>query len=131
MNHSGAAVHAGETAHGTITEETAVGDLLGALDDRDCRAILTAASEETLSASELSERCDLPLSTTYRKLNTLTGVGLLDEQIRLRGSDKHTSEYSLAVETIELSVDSETGVEVVVSREGDRERSNPVPAGAD
>jgi DNA-binding transcriptional ArsR family regulator len=131
MNHSGATVHASETAHSTVTEEETVDELLDALDDQDCRAILAAVSEEALSASELSERCDLPLSTTYRKLNTLTGVELLDEQIRLRGSDKHTSEYTLAVESIELSVDSETGVEVVVSRESDRERSSPVPAGAD
>ena len=57
--------------------------LLAALEDEDCRAILEETDPEALSASELSEACDLPLSTTYRKVDKLTEAGLLEEQIRL------------------------------------------------
>lgn len=33
-----------------------------------------------LSAKEISEACELPLSTTYRKLKQLTDAALLDER---------------------------------------------------
>jgi len=111
MARSRVAVHADDTASSTITDEEEIDALLGALDDGDCRAIL-------------------PRSTAYRKINTLTSSGLLDERVRLCGSEKHTSEYRLAVEGIHLSVDA-GGVELQISQECDREHSSPVPAGAD
>lgn len=82
----------------------AAGDLLSALEDGDCRALLRAASGEALSARELSEACDLPLSTTYRKVDTLAAVGLLEKRVRLRESSKPTSEYTLRVEQVCLSL---------------------------
>ena len=87
--------------------EVAVGDLLSALEDSDCRGLLRAASGEALSARELSEACDLPLSTTYRKVDTLASVGLLEKRVRLRESSKPTSEYALGVEQVCLSLSAE------------------------
>jgi len=97
--------------------------LLGALEDGDCRAILDATGEEALSASELSESCELPLSTTYRKVDMLTEAGLLEEQIRLCTSGKHTSEYALRVEDIHLSIGGENGLELEIIGE-----TEPAPA---
>ena len=90
--------------------------LLDALDDAGCRSILEATGEEALSANELSETCDLPLSTTYRKLELLTDAGLLEEGIRIRRSGKHTSEYVRSVDDVHLAVGGDGGIEVTVER---------------
>jgi len=110
---------------GTETESEVVeGDqaesLLTALEDEDCRAILNATGAEALSASELSEACNMPLSTTYRKVDTLTEAGLLEEQIRISRSGKHTSEYALCVEDVQLSFGGEDGIELEITREAER-----------
>lgn len=78
--------------------------VLATPDDDDCRAILDATSDETLSASELSEACEVPLSTTYRKLDVLTDAGLLDERVRVRSSGRHEREYVRRVEDVLVSV---------------------------
>jgi DNA-binding transcriptional ArsR family regulator len=128
MNHTARAVQSGEQ---TTVDEDTTDALLGALDDSDCRAILEAASQEALSASELSETCDLPLSTTYRKVDRLTDVGLLDEQLRLRRSGKHTGEYTLAIEQLHLAIDPETGIQLRVSGGSERGGSAPIHVSAD
>jgi len=115
----------------TVTDEADIASLLGTLEDPDCRAIIEATTTEALSASELSERCDLPLSTTYRKVDQLTEVGLLDERVRLSRSGQHTSEYALQVASLELSVDSEAGVTVEIAEYGPLQSDNSLVAGAD
>lgn len=89
-----------------VHADAAVDDLLTALEDAGCRAILDATGDEALSARELSERCDLPLSTTYRKLDRLTRVGLLSERTRLRPSGRHASEYARRVASVRVSLDT-------------------------
>ncbi len=89
-----------------VHADAAVDDLLTALDDPDCRAILDATGDEALSARELSECCDLPLSTTYRKLDWLTDVGLLSERTRVRPSGRHASEYARRVASVQVSLDT-------------------------
>lgn len=115
----------------TVTEEADVESLLSTLEDPDCRSIIEATTSEALSASELSERCDLPLSTTYRKVDQLTDVGVLDERVRLSRSGQHTSEYVLQVNSIELSVDSEAGVVLEITEEGPLQSDSSLVAGAD
>ncbi|MFC5971608.1 helix-turn-helix domain-containing protein [Halomarina salina] len=94
--------------------------VLDALDDANARCILQATSDEALSATELSEECDIPLSTTYRKVETLAEVGLLDERIRIRRSGKHTSEYRCQVDNLVVSVSASEGVDVRVARQEER-----------
>jgi len=107
-------------------EETIVDDddevqaILHALQDDDCRAVLDATGETSLSASELADACDLPLSTTYRKLDTLTDVGLLAERTRLCPDGKHASEYVCVVG--EILVDADAGFELTVTRREPPER---------
>jgi predicted transcriptional regulator len=107
----------------------ALESLLGALEDADCRAIIEATSVEPLTASELSEQCELPLSTTYRKLDELTDVDVLDEQIRISKSGQHKSEYSLQVEQISFVVDD--GISLTVSHEQSPQPGLSAVAGAD
>jgi len=106
----------------TVRDAEEVQALLDALHDPDCRTVLDATSDASLSASELSEACDLPLSTTYRKLDTLTEVGLLDERTRLCPDGKHASEYVRRVESVDVDVDDEDGFVLTVT--------NRDPAGA-
>jgi len=103
------------TEESTVDDAEEVQAVLDALHDPDCRTMLDATSEASLSANELSEACDLPLSTTYRKLDTLTEVGLLDERTRLCPDGKHASEYVRRVESVDVDVDGEDGFVVTVS----------------
>ncbi|WP_251343475.1 winged helix-turn-helix domain-containing protein [Haloplanus halophilus] len=112
------------TEESTVRDAEAVQSLLDALQDQDCRAVLDATGAESLSASELSEVCDLPLSTTYRKLDVLTDVGLLEERTRLCPDGKHASEYVRRVEGVAVDVDDD-GFELTVSRRSDSGRTTP------
>ena len=93
--------------------EAEITDLLTALDDSDCRAVLEVTGDEPLSAKEIVERCDIPSSTAYRKIERLVDLGLLREGLRIRSSGKHASEYSCCIEGVELSI-GEDGTELRV-----------------
>ncbi len=92
--------------------------LLLAVDDSDCRAILRAIGEEAKAVKEISEECDVPLSTAYRKINRLHEAGLIEEKIRLSGSGNHTNVYEESFDgaLITLGADGEFGVEFVQER---------------
>jgi len=113
----------------TVTDTERIETLLGALEDADCRSILEATTEDALTANELSDRCDLPLSTAYRKLELLTEAGLLEEQLRLSRSGKHTSEYVRAVSEVDVSLDGT--LELTLNHAGSEESSSSAIAGAD
>ncbi|GAB3697088.1 ArsR/SmtB family transcription factor [Halorubrum pallidum] len=83
-----------------------VDEVLDALADDAARRIVTALSEPK-TASELSEECDIPLSTTYRKLEQLTEASLLEESTDIRRDGQHTTRYSIAFETVTVSVSSD------------------------
>jgi DNA-binding transcriptional ArsR family regulator len=99
----------------TIVAESAVQQFLDALGDADCRAILDATGKQALTASEVAEAHDFPLSTTYRKLDILTEAGLLEERTRIRQSGKHASEYTRLVDDIVISLGPRGETEVRVS----------------
>lgn len=102
--------------------ELDTGTLLGALEDDDCRAILQATSEQALSTSEICDHCDISTSSAYRKVDMLTEAGLLEESVRVRPSQSHTSEYRLAVDRLEITLGSD-GLELAVS---ERDPGRPV-----
>lgn len=85
---------------------------LEVLDDPDCRELLEATADEALTAGELVEACDVPRSTTYRKVERLVEAGLLEERVRISPDGKHASEYRLAVEDVVVSLSESGGVEV-------------------
>ncbi len=107
--------------HRTAREDTdeqendGIDDVLGALADLQCRMILSETSETALSASEVSERCDMPQSTAYRKIDQLQEAGLLEERTRLGTNGNHSSEYTVDVQGIEVTVDEDNGVDLTVT----------------
>jgi predicted DNA-binding ArsR family transcriptional regulator len=106
-----------------IDAEHSMEELLNVLGDADCRAILDATSDGALSAKEVSETCELPISTTYRKLDLLTDVGLLEERTRIRYSGKHISEYCRSVTDVVVSIDANGNMELEVSHRDSSERA--------
>lgn len=99
-------------------DEPAVGPVLTALADEDCRAILRAIGTGSLTANECSERCDLPLSTTYRKLERLAGADLLTERIRIREDGKHASQYRRDFGGLRLDVEDGGDLSIAVADRG-------------
>lgn len=106
--------------HPGIDQSTDVDEdaLLTALQDEDCQAIVRAVEDEALSATELADACDLPTSTTYRKLDTLTDAALLDERLRVSSSGSHEREYVAGHVDLTIVVGSGATVDVHVERNG-------------
>jgi DNA-binding transcriptional ArsR family regulator len=93
-------------------------DVLDALEDPDCRGIVETI-EEPMTASEISEICDVPLSTCYRKLELLTDASLLEEQVEIRSDGQHTTRYAIAFDEVRLALDDERSIEVAIKRRAD------------
>lgn len=97
--------------------------VLDALDDEDCRRIIEHL-EEPMTAKELSQDCEMPLSTTYRKLDLLTDASLLSERTVIQSDGHHTTQYEIAFEkvAIELNEDHQIGVAIRRQPESTDER---------
>jgi len=78
-------------------------DVLDALDDPDSRTIIKRL-EKPMTAREISDVCDLPLSTTYRKLDRLNEASLLDEKAEIRTDGHHTMRYERAFESVMIAL---------------------------
>lgn len=102
-----------------VASDPAKQAVLDALEDPRCRAILDATGRAALSAKEVAAACDLPLSTTYRKLDLLVEADLVAARTRVRESGKHASEYVRAVEDVVVSLEPNDGIELRVSRRED------------
>lgn len=90
-------------------------DVLDALGDDAAQRII-AALDEPMTASDLSEECDIPLSTTYRKLELLTEASLLDESTEIRRDGQHTTRYGVAFDEVMVSVTENRELVVDIAR---------------
>jgi len=98
-----------------VDEETPqLTTVLDALDDEDCREIVSALSEP-MTASEISEASGVPLSTTYRKLELLTDSSLLYEGVEVRSDGQHASRYAIDFEEVVIALDEARDFEVDVA----------------
>lgn len=80
--------------------------LLAVLDDERCAALLGALADadDPLTVNELSERCDIPLSTVYRKIDDFLEVELVEEHTELRDDGKHTSSYATTLDGVHVDL---------------------------
>lgn len=90
-------------------------DVLDALDDPDCHAILEAL-DEPMTARELSTACDIPESTTYRKLDLLSDASLVDERVDIRSDGRHATEYVRNFEEVRIALDDDSSIDVAIKR---------------
>ncbi|MCU4925381.1 helix-turn-helix domain-containing protein [Halobacteria archaeon AArc-dxtr1] len=96
----------------TTTQETDAQTVLDALQDDGCRAILEEAATEARTATELSNCCDIPMSTAYRKVESLADAGLLEAAVRINTSGKHPTEYRTCFDDVVISIVDEGQVSV-------------------
>ncbi|AUV84320.1 ArsR family transcriptional regulator (plasmid) [Salinigranum rubrum] len=83
-------------------------DVLDALDDPACRAILRETIEP-MTANELLDACDIPKSTLYRKLELLSFASLVREQETINPGGGRVTYYERSFEDVTISMD-DTGV---------------------
>lgn len=96
-------------------EKPALQDVLDALDDPVCRAVIRHL-DEPMTAKELTTACDNSLSTVYRKLDLLSEATLVREQTEIRRDGQHTTQYALAFEEINVSLDEARRIDVQIKR---------------
>jgi DNA-binding transcriptional ArsR family regulator len=96
-------------------DEPDLQDVLDALDDPACRTIVEHL-EEPMTASELSDACDIPLSTTYRKLDLLSEASLLEEQVEIRADGQHTTRYVVAFDEVRIALAEDRTIDVAIRR---------------
>lgn len=89
--------------------------VVDALDDPECRTIIEQL-DEPMTAKEIAGECDIPLSTTYRKLDRLTEAALVDERTEIRASGRHTARYALDFEAVHVALAADRSLEVTVDR---------------
>ena len=92
--------------------------VLDALDDEDCRTIIRRL-DEPLTAGEVAEECDIPTSTTYRKLDLLSEAQLLAEGVEVRQDGHHATRYRTDFERVIVSLVESRDLDVTIDRPAD------------
>ena len=90
-------------------------DVLDTLGDEPTRRIIETLSEP-MTANELSEACDIPLSTMYRKLDTLADASLITETTQIRQGGQHTTRYELDFTQIAVLVSEDHALTADIDR---------------
>lgn len=90
-----------------------------ALADDDCRRILCALGEP-LSAADVASRCELPHTTTYRKLQQLTDAGLVDEWTDVRTDGNNVTRFVRDSTGVFVEFEDGSSFDVEVLDETDR-----------
>lgn len=88
-------------------------ELLELLGERRVRQILAATSREPRSAKELSDECDVALSTIYRRTEDMLEQNLLVEQTEIESDGSHHSVYKANVDHLDIEIEDGT-IEVSV-----------------
>ncbi|QZX99273.1 winged helix-turn-helix domain-containing protein [Halobaculum rubrum] len=89
--------------------------VLDALDDEDCRTIIKHL-EEPLTAGEVSEECEIPMSTTYRKLDLLSEAQLLAEGVEVRQDGHHATRYRTDFDEVIVAIAEDRTLDVEIER---------------
>ena len=83
-------------------------ELLELLGEERNRQILVATSREPLSAKELSEECEVALSTIYRRVEDMVANDLLAEQTQIEADGSHHSVYEANVDHLDIDIEDGT-----------------------
>ena len=90
-------------------------DVLDALDDPDCRAILRETAKP-MTANELIDTCDISRSTLYRKLDLLSSASLVRERDTINPDGGRTTRYERDFEDVMISINEDDTFSVSVER---------------
>jgi predicted transcriptional regulator len=97
-----------------VTTDEGADDLLELLGEQRVREILAATSHEPLSASELSEECDVALSTIYRRVEDMLAHDMLVERTRIEADGSHHALYEAKLDRAVVDID-DGAIEVQVA----------------
>lgn len=89
--------------------------VLDTLGDDTVRTILESLTEP-MTASELSEACDVPLSTMYRKLDQLEEASLVEEMTEIRTDGQHTTRYARNFVAVMVDLDEDERLAATIDR---------------
>jgi DNA-binding transcriptional ArsR family regulator len=104
---------------GTVSGEPDVETIGSLLEDPTVRTILTQTSQESMSASTLSDYCDASRPTVYRRLEDLRECGLLVERTKPDpDGGHHRTLYSTNLERITIELEDE-GLTIRIDRRED------------
>ena len=96
-------------------EEPALQEVLDALDDPDCRAILETL-DEPMTTKEIADRCEMPLSSVYRKAKRLAEASTVDERVDVRADGHHTTTYAVDAEAVLIGLSETWEFELTIER---------------
>ena len=97
------------------TASPSLSEVLEALGDDDCRAILRNTADP-MTAKELSDTCDIPKSTLYRKLNLLSQASLVRERDSINPGGGRVTRYERNFDDVTISMTDEDDFSVTVER---------------
>ncbi|MDS0222038.1 winged helix-turn-helix domain-containing protein [Haloarcula sp. S1AR25-5A] len=83
-----------------MAEDPSPTEVFALLDDEYARALLAATSHRPMTATELSNDCDMSLSTVYRRLDALEDCGLVAARTRLADDGHHPDVYEAQMDEL-------------------------------
>lgn len=89
-------------------------EILELLADKYAQMILQQTQDKAMSAKELSEECDISVSTVYRRAERLVECGLLSERRVAHPDGNHHSMYEARLNELTIRLGDE-GFEITVS----------------
>jgi len=100
-----------------VTDEPDSDKILALLDDSYAQEILRRTRNTPMSAKELSEACDISISTVYRRVERLVDSGLLAERRIPQPDGNYYSMYEAQLDELTVTL-TDDGFEVTVSERG-------------
>jgi predicted ArsR family transcriptional regulator len=111
-----------DTQEGSVSDDSELSTVVGLLDDEYARAILTATSDEAMSATELAEVCDISTSTAYRRLERLEEAGLVEPTMTYDADGYHRKEFRATLRSATVTLDGGNVDATVDVTESDTDR---------
>lgn len=93
----------------------AMQDVLDALDDPDCQSILKE-TDQPMTAKEISERCKIPPSTVYRKLDLLSTATLVRELHSIHPERGRITRFQRNLDDLNISITEDNQFDVMINR---------------
>jgi predicted transcriptional regulator len=78
---------------------------------------ILARIDGRMTVFEIADVCNLPLSTTYRKINDLHDAGLLREELRIRDKGDYLAEYECPFRSIQIRIQDGLEIDTVTGDE--------------
>lgn len=97
-----------------VGDEPNADEILALLNDSYAQEILRRTRDDAMSAKELSEACDISISTVYRRAERLVDCGLLAERRVPQSDGNHYSMYEARLDELTVRL-TDDGFEITVA----------------